>query len=41
MEGGNKDAAPVVREEELGLEEAAVSRNRIHESHWSWRGSSV
>ena len=37
VEGGNQDAAHVVREDKPGLEEAAVSGNRVDESHRSWR----
>ena len=41
VEGGNQDAAHVVREEEPGLEEVAISGNRVDESHWSWSDSIV
>ena len=41
VEGGNQDAARVVREGETGREEAAISGNRVDESHWSWSDSSV
>ena len=41
VEGGNQDAAHVVREDKPGLEGAAVSGNRVDESHWSWRESNV